>query len=116
MKIMWPILLSIVCTPALSLHAQESNSAVETFLDKTLPAYEKAAAECIEELNKQRDSADPKVVAAVNGARFRADLFLQSRAHLLRDPKYLRYLTSANLKLWQEGMDHFRDCARQAKD
>jgi pimeloyl-ACP methyl ester carboxylesterase len=89
---------------------------LQSFLDTTLPRYEKAAADCAEELQKHRDSRNSAVRAAREGARFRADLFLQARANLRRDPKYLRYLTTGNLKLWQEGMEFFRECARLAKD
>jgi hypothetical protein len=89
---------------------------LRSFLDKTLPPSEKAAVDCIQDLRKHADSRDPRVRAAVDGARFRANLFLQARANLARDPKYLQYLTNGNLKLWQEGMDYFRTCIRQTKD
>lgn len=101
----------LVCFAALNLHAQDGKSPIET-----LPFYEKAATDYIKETDKHRDSKDPNVIAAVNGARFRVNLFLQARANLQRDPKYLRYLTPANLKLWQEGMDHFANCASQSRD
>jgi pimeloyl-ACP methyl ester carboxylesterase len=106
----------LLCIAALNLQAQEGKSSPENFLEKTLPAYEKAAADCMQELSKHRDSKVTKVVAGVYGARFRANLFLQARANLQRDPKYLRYLTPANLKHWQDGMEFFRDCALGAKD
>src|SRR5262245_27553261 len=111
----WLPVAGLLCLAPPPLRGQEGKPAA-TFLVDTLPAYEKAAADCVRELQKHQDSRDPKVVAAVQGARFRANLFLRARANLQRDPRYLRYLTTANLKLWQEGMDHFSSCAPQAKD
>lgn len=108
-----------LCLIPVALDAEDGKpGAVElqSFLDKTLPAYEKAAADCVQELQKHKDSSDAKLLAAVDGARFRADLFLQARANLQRDPKYLSYLSARNLKLWQEGMEYFRNCAGQGKD
>jgi hypothetical protein len=104
---------SILSVAAVDLHAA---TPVDDFLADTMPAYEKAAADCIDALRPHQDSRDPTLVAAVHGARFRADLFLQARANLQRDPKYLRYLSPANLKLWHEGMDHFLTCATRARD
>ena len=102
-----------------TVHAQKSKTPItaasaelQSFLDSVLPTYEKSAAECLKELAKHATSSDAAVRAAANGARFRAELFLHARTNLQRDPKYLRYLTAGNLKLWQDGMEFFRDCAR----
>ncbi|MBI2804299.1 MAG: PQQ-binding-like beta-propeller repeat protein [Planctomycetes bacterium] len=99
-----------------ALPGQDENGELAVMLEKTLPVYEKAATNCVQELHKHRGPRDPRVQASIHGARFRAELFLQARTNLQRDPKYLRYLTPANLKLWRQGMDHFLNAAHQGKD
>ena len=66
----------------LGLVPPASASELQTFLDETLSAYEKAAADCVQELHRHVGSRDPAVRAAADGARFRANLFLQARANL----------------------------------